>query len=133
MNNFSIITCALTGMNLMDSAKITGHLVFDDESQIFEKFTIATYFIRTGGVILISFAPTLIGGILLKDLNANLWILGVSIIMFTSSMIGMLFLQIFVESTSTLFLLYIMDGKLADEGLDVVWVDSFKDQLDSGF
>jgi hypothetical protein len=50
-------------------------------------------------------------------------------IYFTSSMIGLLMLQIFVESASTLFLLYTLDGKLSEEGLDVVWVDKFAAEL----
>ena len=82
-----------------------------------------------GGVLTVSIVPTLVGAILLRSVDGPLWALSVLMIYFTSSMIGLLMLQIFVESASTLFLLYTLDGKLSEEGLDVVWVDKFAADL----
>ena len=65
----------------------------------------------------------------MRSVNGPLWALSVLMIYFTSSMIGLLMLQIFVESASTLFLLYTLDGKLSEEGLNVVWVDKFAAEL----
>src|SRR5690606_16360394 len=104
---------SLSGFNMMESAKIVGQFIFQDKDEVFSEFIIATSFVNYGGILTVSMIPTLVGGILLQDLPGGLWALGVIMIMFTSSMIGLMFLQIFVESASTLFLLYIMDGKLS--------------------
>jgi hypothetical protein len=85
--------------------------------------------VNIGGVLTVSIVPTLVGAILLRDFEGSIWALSVMMIYFTSSMIGLLMLQIFVESASTLFLLYTLDGKLSEEGLNVVWVDKFAAEL----
>lgn len=96
VNNYAVITCGLTGFSLMDSAKIIGEFIFNDPQQAFNDFTWTTYFVNWGGILTVSIIPTLVGGILLAGQNGSLWALGVVMIMFTSSMIGLLMLQIFV-------------------------------------
>ena len=117
----------------MNSAKIVGQLMFNDNQGVFTEFTFSTYVVNIGGVLTVSIVPTLVGAILLREFEGPIWALSVMMIYFTSSMIGLLMLQIFVESASTLFLLYTLDGKLSEEGLDVVWVDKFAAELQKGF
>jgi hypothetical protein len=99
---------------MMDSAKIVGSLIFDDTYGVFSDFTFSTYIVNIGGVLTISTIPTFVGGILLRSITGPLWALSVVMIFFATSMIGLLMLQMFVESASTLFLLYTLDGKLSE-------------------
>lgn len=133
INNYAVIMCSLTGHKLIDSAKIVGEFIFNDPEKIFYDFTISTYVVNSGGVLTVSIIPTLVGALLLKDYTAPIWALSVVMIFFASSMIGLLILQIFVESASTLFLLYTLDGKLSEEGLEVVWIDRFAVELEKSF
>ncbi len=96
INNYSIIMCSLTGHSLLDSAKIVGELIFHDPEGIFNDFTFTSYIVNSGGVLTVSIIPTLVGGILLRDITGPLWALSVMMIFFTSSMIGLLMLQLFV-------------------------------------
>lgn len=81
---------------MMDSAKVVGELIFNDPHQVFNDFTFSTYIVNFGGVLTVSIIPTLVGGILLQNIEGPLWALSVIMIFFTSSMIGLIILQIFV-------------------------------------
>jgi hypothetical protein len=67
INNYSIIMCSLTGHSMMDSAKIVGQLMFNDNQGVFTEFTFSTYVVNIGGVLTVSIVPTLVGAILLRD------------------------------------------------------------------
>jgi len=32
-----------------------------------------------------------------------------------------------------MFLLYVLDGKLSEEGLDVIWIDKFAEEIEKSF
>lgn len=59
--------------------------------------------------------PTIIAGALLTSnvTNSYLQIVGILLVMFSSSIIGMVILQVFIESIHTLFILYRLDTELS--------------------
>ena len=80
---------------------------------------------RIGGIIFTSSIPTITGSILILNNvgNGYLTIAGCLLIMFTSSIIGMVILQVFMESINSLFVMYRIDSELTDSGQEVTWVE----------
>ncbi len=110
MNSYAIIVGALTGKSFVSSAKTMAHIAFRD-IDAFKTFTTASFLVRTGVVIFTSSIPTIIGAILINQMinNNYLTMVGSLLIMFTNTIIGMVILQAFIESVSTLFVIYRFD------------------------
>lgn len=94
----------------MTSARIVGHIAFLDFTS-FSNFAVVGYMMRLGSIFFTCSIPTIIAIILLVKLldNSYLTMVGSVLIIFTTSIIGMVILQIFVESINALFVLYRMD------------------------
>lgn len=84
---------------------------------------------RFGSIIFTTSIPTLIGTILINNYlkNTYLTIIGSLLIMFTTSIIGMVVLQVFIESVSSLFVMYRIDSEIGEFGHEVTWVKDFGD------
>lgn len=113
LNSYAITLTALTGESFTDAARTAGHIAFDDY-EAFAAFSYSGHVIRFGALVACSSIPTIIGAILVSAnlTNTYLQIVGIILIMFCTSIIGMVILQVFIESIHTLFILYRLDTEL---------------------
>ena len=101
----------------------------------FTSFSLSGHVIRFGALVGCASVPTIVGAVLLTQNLTNIYlqIVGILLIMFCTSIIGMVILQVFIESIQTLFILYRLDTELQERGHEIEWIEEYGKELDKGF